>query len=262
MFYRGKRVMALMSVVLLIAFGFQPAAGSGAVSASAAASATGNSVSSDSSVKSNGKVICIDPGHSSRIPSGTDPLGPGSSVKKASDNTGTAGNYTGYPEYKFTLSVSKKLKTELEKRGYRVVMTRTNNTQKRSCRKRAEIANKAKADAFIRIHADSSVSSSPHGISMQAPALNNPYIKKSVLKKSRKLSRSILKQTCRAAGAKNLGVNYRNDLSGNNWSKVPVTLIECGFMSNPREDRLLKKSSYQKKLARGIADGIDDYFGY
>lgn len=262
MFGKRKRTMTLIVLVLTIALSFQTAEVLGNVSEAAAASATGNSISSDSSVRSNGKVICIDPGHSSRIPSGTDPLGPGSSVKKAKDNTGTVGNYTGYAEYKFTLSVAKKLKTELEKRGYKVVMTRTNNTQKRSCRRRAEIANKAGADAFIRIHADSSVSSSPHGISMQAPASNNPYIRKKVLKKSKKLSRSILKKTCRATGAKNLGVNYRNDLSGNNWSKVPVTLIECGFMSNPSEDRLLKKSSYQKKIARGIANGLDDYFGF
>jgi len=49
------------------------------------------------------------------------------------------------------------------------------------------------------------------------------------------------------------------DLSGFNWSTVPTVLVECGFLSNPVEDRLLASPHYQDKLATGIADGVMAY---
>lgn len=45
-------------------------------------------------------------------------------------------------------------------------------------------------------------------------------------------------------------------MTGFNWSKVPVVLVEMGFMSNPTEDKLLNDDSYQNKLAQGLSDGI------
>lgn len=54
---------------------------------------------------------------------------------------------------------------------------------------------------------------------------------------------------------KNRGVE-RDDLTGFNWSKVPVVLIEMGFMSNKKEDQLLSDSNYQEKLAEGLCNGI------
>ena len=51
-----------------------------------------------------------------------------------------------------------------------------------------------------------------------------------------------------------------DELSGNNWSKVPTTLIELGFMSNPSEDRKMQTSTYQKKMVKGMANGIKAYF--
>ena len=62
-------------------------------------------------------------------------------------------------------------------------------------------------------------------------------------------------------GAKQRGVFKRNTYSGLNWSKVPAVLIECGYMSNPEEDRLLSTPEYQEKLALGMALGLMDYFG-
>lgn len=207
------------------------------------------------------KIIALDPGHSSRIPSGSEPIGPGSSNYKAKDNSGAAGCVTRVPEYKVTLNVAKKLKKVLEGRGYGVVLTRTNNTTAISCVGRAKVANKAKADIFLRIHCDSSGGSGARGVSMQSPAKNNRWTAKNH-KKIVKLSNSILRSTCKATGAPSRGVYYRNDLTGNNWAKMPVTLIEMGFMSNPTEDRKLVTSNYQNKLATGIANGIDKYFGY
>ena len=78
----------------------------------------------------------------------------------------------------------------------------------------------------------------------------------------KKLSKCVLNNMCDDAGTYNRGLFVRNDLTGNNWATMPVTLIEVGFMTNPTEDRLLNKKSYQKKLAKGIVAGIDEYFGY
>jgi N-acetylmuramoyl-L-alanine amidase len=78
--------------------------------------------------------------------------------------------------------------------------------------------------------------------------------------KSKRLSECILKNYCNQTGIKNRGLSIRNDLTGTNWSTIPVTLIEMGFLSNSTEDRLMQKSSTQKKMVQGIADGVDAYF--
>ena len=44
-------------------------------------------------------------------------------------------------------------------------------------------------------------------------------------------------------------------MTGNNWSKVPTTLIELGYMSNPAEDRLMQTAAYQQRMIRGISKG-------
>ena len=41
-------------------------------------------------------------------------------------------------------------------------------------------------------------------------------------------------------------------MTGLNWSKVPVTIVEMGFLSNPGEDRLLSSEDYQNKIVQGM----------
>jgi len=49
-------------------------------------------------------------------------------------------------------------------------------------------------------------------------------------------------------------------LTGFNWSKVPVVLVEMGFLTNPAEDEALKTDDYQNKIVEGIIKGLNDYF--
>ena len=47
---------------------------------------------------------------------------------------------------------------------------------------------------------------------------------------------------------------------GFNWSSNPTVLLEMGFMSNPKEDRLMQTTDYQKKIVKGIVKGTMGYF--
>ena len=72
-----------------------------------------------------------------------------------SSTTGATGVSTGQTEAELNLKVGLLLQKELESRGYSVIMTRTTNDVNISNSQRAEIANNANADVFVRIHADS-----------------------------------------------------------------------------------------------------------
>lgn len=206
------------------------------------------------------KIVGIDPGHQSRGDSSTEPNGPGSSTYKAKVSGGTCGTATRKPEYKLTLEVAKKLKTELWDRGYQVVMTRTKNDVRISNKERALLINKSGADICVRIHADGG-SSSAHGATVLCSSSSNPYVG-DLYKKSKKLSEKLIASYCKETGIRNRGISYRDDLTGTNWSTVPTTLIELGFMTNAAEDRYMSSASGQKEMVQGMADGIDAYFGY
>lgn len=87
---------------------------------------------------------------------------------------------------------------------------------------------------------------------------NNPY-NGTIASKSYDLSKKILDNMAKQTGAKNRGVTKTDSMSGINWAKVPTTIIEMGFLSNPGEDEKLKTQEYQKKIVTGIANGIDEF---
>lgn len=208
----------------------------------------------------NGKVVVIDPGHSSVITGETEPIGPGASERKPADAIGTSGTITGIPEYELTLAVSQKLKDELESRGYTVAMTRESSDVPVSCVQRAEVANQLQADVFLRIHANGSESVQAEGAMTICTTINNPYAPQ-LYTQSRELSDCIIQEFCTATGCENDGVWETDTMSGSNWSQVPVTIVEMGYMTNPQEDELMATEEYRNKMVQGIANGVDLYLG-
>ena len=212
-------------------------------------------------IPSNGYTVGIDPGHQGYTidMSDKEPIGPGASEMKIKSTSGTVGTYTSLPEYQLNLDVSLKLKTILESRGYEVIMTRTDNETAISNKERAELVAEEGADIYVRIHANGSDSNTVSGALTMAPSPENPYVSylssDSVL-----LSQCILDSYCDLTGFNNLGVQYYDNMTGINWSSVPVTIIEMGFMTNQYDDTQMSNSDFQVIMAEGIANGIDAYF--
>lgn len=204
------------------------------------------------------RTIVVDPGHSSVVTGELEPIGPGASEMKLADTSGTSGVSTGVPEYELTLKVSQKLKFELENRGYNVILTRESNDVPLSCVERSTVANEVKADAFVRIHANGSEDSTVHGAMTICTTPNNPYYPEMYFQ-SRALSDYIINTLCEITGCKNNGVWETDSMSGNNWSQVPVTIVEIGYMTNAEEDERMENDEYQEQIAAGIANGIDEF---
>lgn len=207
-------------------------------------------------------TVCIDPGHQGSWVdmSAQEPMAPGSSQTKNKATTGTTGNYSKVPEYEVNLQVSLILEKELTSRGYKVVMTREDNDKAISNKERAEFATSEDADITVRIHANSDNSASAAGALTMAPTSANQYLDTDLIEKSNTLAECIINSYCSATGLANKGVISADNMTGTNWSTVPVAILEMGFMSNESDDMYITDTSHHKTMAKGIADGIDEYF--
>lgn len=199
-------------------------------------------------------LICIDPGHGTipAIGRQTEPIGPGSSQLKIKDGGGTAG------EAPVALAIALKTRALLKNDGYRVAMTRTGRTYAGGNIERARFCNVRHAALMIRIHADGSTDRSLHGVKTLVPALHRGWtddIYASSVRAARKVQAAVVRQT----RALDLGLLQRSDLTGFNWANVPAVLVECGFMTNPAEARLLRSNPYQFKIARGLTAGAEAF---
>src|SRR5919202_5689385 len=204
-------------------------------------------------------LICLDPGHGTppAIGAQTEPIGPGSHVTKIKDGGGTAG------EAAVNLAIAKRTRTLLLRAGFRVAMTRTGPTFRYGNGgniARARFCNVRHASLMIRIHADGAADPSLHGVQMLYPALHRGWtddIYAASLRAARLTQRALVRST----GARDVGIVPRSDLTGFNWADVPAILVETGYVSNPRERRLLRSPAYEQRVARGLAGGVLAFLG-
>ena len=150
----------------------------------------------------------------------------------------------------------------LEERGYEVFMTREDADTQLSEVERAELVNASDAQILISLHANEGDDSSERGASVQAPSYENAYITDTdTIKKSNALADIVLQTYCDETGLASKGLYNVDSRAQINWSNIPVIVLEMGFMSNEEDDTYMAEDTNQQKMAEGIADGIDLYFG-
>jgi len=224
------------------------------------AALSGEDESSSAQATSGGKVVIIDPGHQGQGDSTPEPIGPGSGITKARVTSGTSGSVSGWAEYQLNLAVSLQLRDELVQRGYTVHMTRETHEVSISNKERAEFATANGGDILVRIHANGSEDSSVNGALCMAPTNANSFLSANLVGESQRLSRCVVNAYVAETGFGDKGVYLTDEMSGINWSTMPVTIVEMGYMSNPSDDAKMADSAMQVKMVKGMCDGIDRYF--
>ena len=166
---------------------------------------------------------------------------------------GSIGLDTGVHEDELNLQVARFVAQKLGEKGYYVFMTRMGSyavaeTKNEDMRLRKEFMKLDIFDAAISIH----MNSYPDDRSVDGTRLF--YYKEGT--KGQTLATIILDEICKATGQRNRGTN-----SGDLMEPVaPSALVECGFISNANEERLLANPNYQEKLAQAVADGVEKFF--
>lgn len=189
------------------------------------------------------KVIVIDPGHGGRDP-------------------GKIG-VSGVPEKEINLEVSKRLATVLGQMGAAVILTRDTDIdlsdssatgwhgkKRQDLSRRAGLANERNADLYISVHCNAFSSPKEHG----AQVFSHPQSPEA----------KILAETIQKEMALILGNTTRKakqvDYYAIRKTKMPAVIVEIGFITNPKEDKLLQDPLYQSKVAWSMAAGIIKYF--
>src|SRR5699024_5973976 len=177
--------------------------------------------------------------------------------------------YSGVYEKNLNLAVSLKVRNLIEKKGYNVVMSRTNDKTVGLYDRPAE-ANKIGADIFVSIHHNAMPGNSTvtgietyhykYSSSYPPKKENLPYHNDTKrLNNSLKLSNSIHGELINNTGANNRKVNGSAFVVVRE-TQMPAVLLELGYMTSPSELKKLQTNSYQDKMAKAIFNGIDSYF--
>jgi N-acetylmuramoyl-L-alanine amidase len=216
-----------------------------------------------------GQVIAIDPGHDGG--NGAHPeiisrpvVAYADGATKACDTTGTETNDGVLTESLFNLEVADVLAEKLRALGATVVMIRTSDTGVGPCiDERAEIGNRAGADAAISIHADGSESAGAHGFDVIYPA-SDQLVHPSIAGPSTQLATHVRDALVHAGippanyvGSN--GLDARDDLGGLNLSSVPKVFAELGNMRSASEAAELESAAYRAQLAEALAVGIESF---
>lgn len=159
-----------------------------------------------------------------------------------------------YHEKFLNLSTANMVKNYLVQMGYEVAMTRSNDTFI-ALGERAEFANKKKPALFVSIHYNSAPSKEAEGVEIFYYRAKND---KNRSDESKSLATAILQKILKNTEAKSRGVKH-GDLAVIRQTDMPAVLVEGGFLTNKEEREKLGDASYLKRLALGIAQGIDAY---
>ncbi|MFF0053300.1 N-acetylmuramoyl-L-alanine amidase [Streptomyces microflavus] len=217
-----------------------------------------------------GRTVVIDPGHNPRNREHTKEINEKVDIgtgRKECDTTGTSTD-AGYPEARFTLDVSHRLRELLQAQGARVLLTHDEDRPFGPCiDERARIGNEAKADAVVSVHADgSAVGNRGFHVILPAAVKGGGADTSKIVKSSADLGARIAGHFIRTTGSApsnyiggGTGLDTRNDLGGLNLSTVPKVFVECGNMRDPKDAALLTSASWRQKAAQGMADGIADH---
>lgn len=214
-----------------------------------------------------GRTVVIDPGHNpanhrhpEKMTQQVD-IGTG---KKDCDTTGTATN-EGYAEAAFTLDVSRRARTALERLGATVRLTQDGDRPWGPCiDERATIGNEAHADAAVSVHADGA-GEGDRGFHVIAPrpVHEGKADTRGVAQPSERLGRALVAAFGEATGTRvstyaggGDGLVKRDDLGGLNLSRTPKVFLECGNMRDPRDAALLTDPAWRARAARGVAQGV------
>ncbi len=214
-----------------------------------------------------GRTVVLDPGHNganARAPSVINrPVDIGQRKTKACNTTGTS-TRDGYTEAAYNWDVALRARRLLRQSGATVLLTRKDNRSVGPCVSvRARIANRARADATVSIHADGA-SPAGFGFHVIEPALING-LTDDIFERSHRLAVAVRSGFRAATGTPyanyigRRGIDRRGDLGGLRLADVPAIFIETGNMRNAREAQRMVRGSYRQRVARGIADGIDRF---
>ncbi len=155
-------------------------------------------------------------------------------------------------EKDFNLDVALRAQKLLEAAGVEVHMIRTEDVYVDFLRV-GSIANDAGTSLFVSIHTNSTTMETPNGIEtygyLEAGNVSNGMT-------SGRLSEILLEKLIEQTGAYNRGVKEGKTLAVINSTKMPASLIEIGFISNPEECEKMMTEEYRQKLAQAVCDGV------
>ena len=159
-----------------------------------------------------------------------------------------------YKEKLLNLTTASMLREYLKKLGYKTLMTRFDDRFV-SLDERAQFANTNKATLFVSIHYNSAPNKEAEGIEVFYYRSDKDKVRSA---DSKLLAQAVNKHIIIHTDAKSRGVKHGN-LAVIRETTMPAILVEGGFLTNANELNKIKDTSYQKRIAWGIAQGIHEY---